>query len=268
MTVRDNLAFGLRLRKTTADEITTRVEEAAKMLGLQALLDRFPRALSGGQRQRVAMGRAIVRQSKLFLFDEPLSNLDPALRTQVRVDIRRLHDEVGATSIYVTHDQVEAMTLADVLFVLDKGVVQQTGAPIEVYRRPVNTFVAQFVGSPAMNLVRARVSDDGAALVVADRSIPVPPNAGFALEAGADVQLGVRPHDVALADDDVAHLRLRVTHVETMGPDTHLHCELGDEPFIAVLPGTHPFARGDDVAVTVTMPHAFDPDSGVSLRAS
>jgi sn-glycerol 3-phosphate transport system ATP-binding protein/multiple sugar transport system ATP-binding protein len=270
MTVRDNLAFGLRLRKTDSAQIVARVDEAAKTLGLENLLDRYPRALSGGQRQRVAMGRAIVRKSKLFLFDEPLSNLDPALRTQVRVDIRKLHDRLGATSIYVTHDQVEAMTLADVLFVLDKGVVQQTGAPIEVYRRPVNTFVARFVGSPSMNLLPGVVVHDasGVGIRVGPTTLPLPPGEGFdELPPDAAVTLGVRPHDVQPATDDEPHLDLRVEHVETMGPDTHAHTTIGDAAFVAVLPGTEAPAAGTTLRLRPTDVHVFDAESGASLRA-
>ncbi len=265
MTVRDNLAFGLKLRKVPRAEIADRVAEAAKTLGLDKLLDRYPRALSGGQRQRVAMGRAIVRQSKLFLFDEPLSNLDPALRTQVRVDIRKLHDRVGATSIYVTHDQVEAMTLADVLFVLDKGVVQQTGAPIDVYRRPVNTFVAQFVGSPAMNLLPATVVSVGDAPVLAIGKARVTVADAFELSPEQSVQLGVRPHDVAVVDGAQAQLRVDVEHVETMGPDTHAHARIAGEPFIAVLPGSGMVEPGQTLGLRLQDPHVFDAD-GRSLR--
>src|SRR5262245_9741883 len=161
LTFRENLAFGLRLRKAPPAEIDRRVQEASEMLGLSALLDRLPRALSGGQRQRVAMGRAIVRRPSLFLFDEPLSNLDAALRSQVRVDIRKLHDRLNATSIYVTHDQVEAMTLADVLFVINRGAVEQCGAPLDVYARPATRFVAGFLGSPTMNFVDVTLEQSG-----------------------------------------------------------------------------------------------------------
>ncbi|HFE47435.1 MAG TPA: ATP-binding cassette domain-containing protein, partial [Nannocystis exedens] len=160
LSVRDNLAFGLKLRKTAAATIKSRVDEVAEMLGLGPLLDRLPKALSGGQRQRVAMGRAIVRRPALFLFDEPLSNLDAALRAQVRVEIRRLHDKLSATSVYVTHDQVEAMTLADVMFVLNGGVVEQSGRPLEVYDSPATRFVAGFLGSPAMNFIPATILAD------------------------------------------------------------------------------------------------------------
>ncbi len=166
LSVRENLAFGMKLRKVPPSEIEARIKEASAMLGLDALLARLPKQLSGGQRQRVAMGRAIVRRANLFLFDEPLSNLDAALRAEVRVEIRRLHDRLGATTLYVTHDQVEAMTLADTLWVMNGGVVEQKGAPLDVYERPRSKFVATFLGSPQMNLVDAVVaSRDGRTVV-------------------------------------------------------------------------------------------------------
>ncbi len=272
MTVRKNLAFGLELRKQDPAVIRERVDEAAQMLGLEPLLDRHPRALSGGQRQRVAMGRAIVRRSSLFLFDEPLSNLDPALRNQVRVDIRRLHDQLGATSVYVTHDQVEAMTLADRLFVLEGGHVQQTGDPLEIYERPANRFVAGFVGSPAMNFIDARVaSRDGATVLTAgqgDAEIAVPvPDAGHfdGLEVGRTVCLGIRPHDLEPTTEGA--LTLRAQLVETLGPDAHVHGEVGGQPFVACLAGARPVDRGQTVGLAVTGLHLFDAKTGVSLRA-
>jgi len=274
MTVRDNLAFGLRLRKQSAAVIDERVSEAAAMLGLENLLDRHPRALSGGQRQRVAMGRAIVRRSKLFLFDEPLSNLDPALRSQVRVDIRRLHDQLGATSVYVTHDQVEAMTLADRLFVLEGGHVQQAGAPLDLYQRPANRFVAGFVGSPAMNFLDARVGrhegrtvlelgrDDAATML----RVPLPEYARYeGLDEGRVVCLGIRPHDLRPSSDGV--LALRAELVETLGPDAHVHGTIAGQPFVACLPGARPVARGEAIALEVSDLHVFDTESGASLRA-
>ncbi|MEM9452788.1 MAG: sn-glycerol-3-phosphate ABC transporter ATP-binding protein UgpC [Myxococcota bacterium] len=271
MTVRDNLAFGLTLRKERPAVIRERVDEAAAMLGLEGLLDRFPRALSGGQRQRVAMGRAIVRRSRLFLFDEPLSNLDPALRNQVRVDIRRLHDRLGATSVYVTHDQVEAMTLADQLFVLEGGLVQQAGAPLEIYQRPTNRFVAGFVGSPAMNFLHARVGRSGDRAVVEvgtgdDRvTIPVPSSVSLPpLEEGREVCLGIRPHD--LEPSEQGSLSLNAELVETLGPDAHVHGQVGGQPFIACLAGSQPVAQGESIALAVTDMHMFDTESGTSLR--
>jgi ABC-type sugar transport system ATPase subunit len=272
MTVRDNLAFGLKLRKEDPAVIRERVDEAAKVLGLEPLLDRHPRALSGGQRQRVAMGRAIVRRSKLFLFDEPLSNLDPALRNQVRVDIRRLHDKLGATSVYVTHDQVEAMTLADRLFVLEGGLVQQAGAPLEIYQRPRNRFVAGFVGSPAMNFMSAKVVREGDRTVLevgegdAAVRVAVPAGEAFAgLTEGRSVCLGIRPHDLRPQGDGA--LSLRAELVETLGPDAHVHGRIGGHAFVASLPGSRPVARGETIALGVTELHLFDADTGVSLRA-
>jgi len=271
MTVRENLAFGLRLRKEDPALIKERVDEAAKMLGLEKLLERHPRALSGGQRQRVAMGRAIVRRSKLFLFDEPLSNLDPALRNQVRVDIRRLHDKLGATSVYVTHDQVEAMTLADRLFVLEGGLVQQSGAPLEVYQRPRNRFVAGFVGSPAMNFMRAKVGRDGERVVLvvgegtAKVNVPVPEDAGFSrLAEGRTVVLGIRPHDVR--PDGEGALRMEVELVETLGPDAHVHGRVAGQEMVVCLPGSRPVGRGETLVLAVTELHLFDEESGGSLR--
>jgi ABC-type sugar transport system ATPase subunit len=261
MSVRENLGFGLRLRKTPAAQIATRVAEVASMLGLEPLLDRRPRDLSGGQRQRVAMGRAIVRRPALFLFDEPLSNLDPALRTQVRVDIRKQHDSLGATSIYVTHDQVEAMTLADVLFVLDGGAVQQRGAPLEVYEHPVNRFVASFVGSPAMNFVDVNIQGDTASSKDGRLSVP-----GISEAAKGGVTLGIRPHDIQWADSAVASLQLEVDLVETLGPESILHGHVDEAPFLAVVEAGREVRRGDRVPLRIRRFHVFD-DEGLALAS-
>ena len=260
MSVRRNLEFGLRLRKTDAKTMNDRVEEVARMLDIAHLLDRLPRALSGGQRQRVAMGRAIVRRPALFLFDEPLSNLDPALRAQVRVDIRKLHDELGVTSIYVTHDQVEAMTLADVLFVLEGGEVQQRGRPIDIYREPRNRFVASFLGSPAMNLNEAALSGDASSGWKAGTT-PVHNPARFAgLEAGREVFVGIRPHDLSLVEEGgAADVELRAEVVETLGPELTVHGTLPDgADFVAVLPADHGVRRGDLVPLAIERLHLFD----------
>jgi ABC-type sugar transport system ATPase subunit len=271
MSVRRNLEFGLRLRKTDAATMQRRVEEVAKMLDIAHLLDRLPKALSGGQRQRVAMGRAIVRRPALFLFDEPLSNLDPALRAQVRVDIRRLHDEFGVTSVYVTHDQVEAMTLADVLYVLEGGEVQQRGRPIDIYRAPANRFVAQFLGSPAMNVYERALAQRESAWRAGE--FPLIGADEFAgLEPGREVFVGVRPHDLALTLAEAeADLRLAVEVVETLGPELTVHgtlvCEAGPaQALVAVLPADHPVRRGDLLPLRIERMHLFDRATQRSLR--
>src|SRR5215211_2010523 len=268
LTVRENLAFGLKLRKTASREIELRVKEASEMLGIGPLLDRLPRALSGGQRQRVAMGRAIVRHPSLFLFDEPLSNLDAALRSQVRVDIRKLHDRLRATSVYVTHDQVEAMTLADILFVLNRGIVEQCGAPLEVFARPVTRFVASFLGSPAMNFIDARVERDGQRLFVARGDMRVafdPKEFRGAANPGKEVTLGVRPHDVEMARGERG-FPLNVSSVEVLGAESYAHGTLAGSPFVGRAEVAAGIQKGDTVRVEFSIIHLFDRQSGVSLR--
>ena len=271
LTVRENLAFGLKLRKTVAkEEIDARVKEASDMLGLGQLLDRLPRMLSGGQRQRVAMGRAIVRRAGLFLFDEPLSNLDAALRSQVRVDIRKLHDRLGATSVYVTHDQVEAMTLADVLFVLNKGVVEQAGAPLEVFAHPRTRFVASFLGSPGMNFVEAELARKDGQWVAKKGALDVPiegDGLDSALAEGKKVVVGVRPHDVELLRGE-GGVPLQVSIVEALGAESYAHGALGDQNFVARVDPSVRVAKGDTVRFALRNVHLFDPESGVSLRSA
>ncbi|MFZ6185435.1 ABC transporter ATP-binding protein [Nannocystis pusilla] len=268
LTVRDNLAFGLGLRKTDAATIASRVAEVSAMLGLDHLLDRLPRALSGGQRQRVAMGRAIVRRPQLFLFDEPLSNLDAALRAQVRVEIRKLHDQLGATSVYVTHDQVEAMTLADQIFVLNRGVVEQVGPPREVYERPRTRFVAGFLGSPAMNFLEGvRVEGEGLALPGGQLlAVRDPAPFGAALQPGRTVSLGVRPHDFVVRPD-APDLVVDVELVELLGPELQIHARLGGALLTVCLDSQSGVARGDRLPLAVRALHLFDPATGLSLRA-
>jgi ABC-type sugar transport system ATPase subunit len=261
MTVRKNLAFGLELRKEKREVIDARVAEVAKTLEIDHLLDRHPRALSGGQRQRVAMGRAIVRRPAVFMFDEPLSNLDPALRNQVRVDIRRMHDDLGATSIYVTHDQVEAMTLADVLVVMDKGVVQQIGAPIDVYRRPANRFVAGFVGSPAMNLLDGRVVDGGVEIVGKTR---LEARDFGGLQSGAAVTVGIRPHDMRRSAE--GPLSIEVVLVETLGSHVHVHGRVGETTIVVAFEGHIGPAKGERLSLAVDELHLFDAKTGATLR--
>jgi sn-glycerol 3-phosphate transport system ATP-binding protein/multiple sugar transport system ATP-binding protein len=265
LTVRDNLAFGLRLRGTSPTDVDARIAEVSEMLRIGALLERFPRDLSGGQRQRVAMGRAIARRPRLFLFDEPLSNLDAALRAEVRVEIKRLHARLGATMLYVTHDQVEAMTLADRLVVLNAGKVEQQGAPLEVYRAPRTRFVAEFLGSPAMNFLPAERSPDGRWALARDLRVPVTLGA----TAPGSVLVGLRPHDLepALEDPEVT---LVVEVVEAMGFEAYAHGRVGELPFVARLdgnaalpaPGTRVGFRVPPAAV-----HVFEPRSGERLPA-
>jgi multiple sugar transport system ATP-binding protein len=244
MTVFDNIAFGLKARRVSKGQIALRVEEAARALGLHALLRRKPRQLSGGQRQRVAMGRAIVRDPSVFLMDEPLSNLDARLRVQMRAEVARIQHELGATTIYVTHDQVEAMTMGDRVAVIRGGVLQQTDAPQAVFDRPANLFVASFIGSPPMNLVQARVErrDDGLAAQVGDQTVPIP--AGVvadrpALEgyAGRMIGLGVRPEHMRDPSDrregaTYASLLGSVRATEALGSELLVHLELAAQPVL------------------------------------
>jgi sn-glycerol 3-phosphate transport system ATP-binding protein len=254
MTVFDNMAYGLRNRHTPKDEIEARVNEAARILELEGYLERRPRQLSGGQRQRVAMGRAIVRKPSVFLFDEPLSNLDAKLRVHMRVEIRRLQQALRTTSVYVTHDQVEAMTLADRLVVMNKGVAEQVGSPVDVYERPATTFVASFIGSPAMNFLPVVVDGDGRTLrlgsgqyvTVADRALP----------SGA-ITLGLRAEDIKLRQDDFSggvQLSIQVELVEILGADSVVHGTLagsGDRLLVR-LPGIHRFPAGEPLSLIVS----------------
>lgn len=271
LSVRENLAFGLKLRKTPLADIDKRVKEASDMLGLGTLLDRLPKQLSGGQRQRVAMGRAIVRQADLFLFDEPLSNLDAALRAQVRVDIRKLHDKLNATSVYVTHDQVEAMTLADVIFVLNKGLVEQSGSPLEIFDKPKTKFVAGFLGSPAMNFIDGQIVREGQSITFqASGGLAVPIESttfGADFDSGRMVTLGVRPHEVTLVESGKGVGNLDVSVVEALGAETYAHGELGKSSFVARLDASTSIKKGASFPVAFRSIHLFDATTGQSLRA-
>jgi len=247
LTVRENLAFGLKMRKTPRPEIETRTREAAAMLGLTPLLDRKPKALSGGQRQRVAMGRAIVRRPKVFLFDEPLSNLDAALRTQMRAEIAQLHQRLGITTIYVTHDQIEAMTLATRIVILDKGVVQQKGPPLEVYAKPANGFVGGFLGAPAMNQLPGKIVEgpmfEGPTLQVGlpDRAKP---------HVGKDVVLGFRPQ--ALRVDGAGPIEGTVEIVEPTGGESYVRVRLSDDHHVtARVEGVTTMKPGDEARFSI-----------------
>jgi sn-glycerol 3-phosphate transport system ATP-binding protein len=262
MSVYDNMAYGLRMRRMSRGDIRRRVEHAADILQLDGLLDRKPRQLSGGQRQRVAMGRAIVRDPKVFLFDEPLSNLDAKLRVQMRVEIKRLQQELATTSLYVTHDQVEAMTLADRLIVMNAGDVDQIGPPLELYERPATAFVAGFIGSPAMNLIPGRLEAGGVDLGGA--VLPLDPPAG---EPGRSVLAGLRPEHLEPAGD--GPLSLRVELLERLGADTILHGRLAgtDTSVVVRAAGSVALPLGENLrfAIRPEHVHLFDPDTGRRL---
>ncbi|QCI65343.1 sn-glycerol-3-phosphate import ATP-binding protein UgpC [Phreatobacter stygius] len=266
MSVYDNMAYGLRNRGTPKPEIDTRVREAARILEITPFLERKPRALSGGQRQRVAMGRAIVRKPKAFLFDEPLSNLDAKLRMQMRVEIKKLQRALGTTSVYVTHDQLEAMTLADILVVMNRGEVEQAGSPLDLYERPATTFVASFIGAPPMNLIKVAQGPNGPVLA------GVTGGKGLAVPAGGAL-LGIRPEHLTLVTgpvpDDAVGLTFPVSAVEAVGAETFVYGPLDGNglEIIARLPGKALLAPGTPVSVMATADHLhlFDPDSGKRL---
>jgi multiple sugar transport system ATP-binding protein len=267
MTVRENMGFSLRLRKADRSEIDARVARAAKILNLEPYLGRYPRELSGGQRQRVAMGRAIVRDPKVFLFDEPLSNLDAKLRVQMRSEIKALHQRLKTTTVYVTHDQIEAMTMADRIVVMHDGVVEQIGTPLELYDRPDNLFVAQFIGSPAMNVVEGTLRRvNGSAHVETPDGVRWPLVAG----AGADGQAvvyGVRPDHLELGGDAQRGVPGEIIVVEPTGSETELVVKIGDAQMIVETHGRPALQPGDKVtfAVKPANVHLFDRSSGARL---
>ena len=266
MSVYDNMAYGLRIRGLAKDDIETRVQRAAKILELGALLARRPRELSGGQRQRVAMGRAIVREPAAFLFDEPLSNLDAKLRVQMRLEIQKLHRNLKTTSIFVTHDQVEAMTLADRMIVMNAGVVEQVGRPMQVYDDPASLFVAGFIGSPAMNFLPARREGD-VVDVGAGVRLPLPP----ALRAGAPeaITVGVRPEHLVPAVGE-ATFRFKVETIEALGADSLVHGLLGESTLVARVDGHATPEPGTGVAFEPMGDKLFffDTATGKRLRAT
>ena len=252
MTVRENMSFALKVRKAPQAEIDAAVNAAAALLGLEPLLDRLPRAMSGGQRQRVAIGRAIVRRPKVFLFDEPLSNLDAALRTQMRVELKRLHARLASTIVYVTHDQVEAMTLADRIVVLERGVVQQVGSPEDLYERPANRFVAGFIGSPGMNFLDG--NGDG-------QRVSAGPLSAASAHVGP-ATLGVRPHDVKIGGEGAVDATIEV--IERLGWELHLHLRVGSLALTALVEAREvgPVKVGDAVPVRLGRFHLFDLGGG------
>ena len=246
MTVFNNMAFSLKLKGAPGDEIARRVNEAASILNLGPYLARRPSQLSGGQRQRVAMGRAIVRDPKVFLFDEPLSNLDAKLRVQMRTEIKALHKRLQSTIVYVTHDQVEAMTMADRIVVMNKGRIEQIGRPLDIYDQPNNLFVAGFIGSPAMNALPGRIHRNGAKVVIRVGELEVPLDRPVDAEDGKDVVCGVRPEHISVAHggDGVGG---RVDVVEPTGSQTFVNLELCGQPMLACLGERHPIAVGEVV---------------------
>ncbi|WP_102345988.1 ABC transporter ATP-binding protein [Bacillus sp. Marseille-P3661] len=275
MNVYDNMAFGLKLRKFKKDEIDQRVRNAAKILGLEQYLDRKPKALSGGQRQRVALGRAIVRDAKVFLMDEPLSNLDAKLRVQMRAEISKLHQRLQTTTIYVTHDQTEAMTMATRIVVLKDGDIQQVGSPKEVYENPENVFVGGFIGSPAMNFFRGVIKDDR--ISIGNQSIRIPEGKLKILRdqgyMNKKVILGVRPEDIHdelifIQSSPDTSFKSTIEVAELMGAETYLYSNIGDHSFIARVDARMDYQSNQNVELAFDMnkAHFFDADTEKRIR--
>jgi len=278
MSVYENMAFGLKLRKTPKPEIEKRVTEAARILGIEQLLDRKPKQLSGGHRQRVAVGRAIVRNPKVFLFDEPLSNLDAKLRVQMRAELKRLHQNLQATIIYVTHDQVEAMTMADKIVIMKDGIIQQIGDPYSVYFEPRNKFVAGFIGTPAMNFISAKlVSEGGKVWVVKeDMKLLVPEDKVERLGhlVGKETTFGIRPEDIydkmyAVAPKDEFTVKGNVDVVEPLGSETLIHATIHGDEIVAKVDPKSRASAGDkmDLVFDMSMMHLFDPETEENVLA-
>jgi multiple sugar transport system ATP-binding protein len=275
MTVRENLEFGLRMRKTPAPERERLLAEAAEILEIGPLLERRPRQLSGGQRQRVALGRAIVRKPAVFLFDEPLSNLDAKLRVQMRAEIKKLQLRLGTTTIYVTHDQVEAMTMGSRIAVMRSGRIQQIGAPLEIYRKPANLFVAQFIGAPPMNFLSGRVEERAEAVVTDFFFLPLPQSVRAALAGGGGrrVVVGIRPENVhpaeAVSPGDRTAAVLEVENVEPLGDEVVVHGRVGSDPIICKLGPQRVPLVGERLPIAFDLDrlHFFDPETELSLAA-
>ena len=263
MTVFDNMAFGLKLEKRSKDEINERVQEAARILQIEDYLHRKPKQLSGGQRQRVAIGRAITRKPKVFLFDEPLSNLDAALRVQMRVELAKLHDQLNATMIYVTHDQTEAMTLADDIVVLDEGIVSQNGSPMDLYKNPNNLFVGGFIGSPKMNFISSKIlskSNESTEVDLMGGSKIIVPKTSASASEGDSVELGIRPEHLTVNADGDGSWESKVFVVEKLGSGTYLYLEKEGEPLVVETDGDSNVKVGDTVKVgfDASRCHLFD----------
>src|SRR5450432_1584867 len=266
MTVRQNLAFSLMLAKKDKATIDAKVGRAAEILALSALMDRYPRQLSGGQRQRVAMGRAIVRDPQVFLYDEPLSNLDAKLRVAMRTEIKELHQRLKTTSVYVTHDQIEAMTMADKIVVMHDGVVEQMGTPLELYDRPDNQFVAGFIGSPAMNFLKGTVKVNGSASFEGPNGVKLPIASAPANSEGRPAVYGIRPEHFTIADDGA---EAEIIVVEPTGSETQVFAKLGGEQVVAVFRERHQFNPGDMIRLKPdpSLVHLFDETTGKRLNA-
>jgi multiple sugar transport system ATP-binding protein len=266
MTVRENLEFALKIRKTPKEEMKRRVAEAAQILAITEFLDRKPKQLSGGQRQRVALGRAIVRKPAVFLFDEPLSNLDAKLRVQMRAEISKLQKDLETTTVYVTHDQIEAMTMGDRIAVMSKGELQQVGTPLEVYEKPSNLFVASFIGTPPMNFIPATLADGGATVVASGFRMPVPQafRAGASGRDGAKVVLGIRPENIREAGregaGDTVPVTAKVEFVEPLGHEVIVHGRVGNDLVVAKVDPHRAPKMGStvDLVVEVEAAHLFD----------
>ena len=276
MTVRENMGFSLKIANAPKAEIEHRVAEAAAILDLNHLLERRPSQLSGGQRQRVAMGRAIVRDPEVFLFDEPLSNLDAKLRTQMRTEIKKLHAKVRSTVIYVTHDQVEAMTLSDRIVIMRDGYIEQVGTPHEVFSRPATRFVAGFIGSPPMNLVEVTL-DDGSLVLGDSERLPLPRQFRNKVSAGQKLVFGLRPDDLyptghglhSGEEEDVHRYRLSVSITEPLGNETLVFAEFASRDWVSRMLNPRPLKTGEQIEMSfdLSQAHMFDADSGLSLRS-
>ncbi|MGB3556043.1 MAG: sn-glycerol-3-phosphate ABC transporter ATP-binding protein UgpC, partial [Jannaschia sp.] len=274
LNVAENIAFGLRIRRTPKADVAQQVSEVAGILGLTNYLERRPADLSGGQRQRVAMGRAIVRDPKVFLFDEPLSNLDAKLRTAMRAEIKRLHKRLGATSIYVTHDQVEAMTLADRIVVMNDGRIEQIGTPMELFLDPANVFVASFIGSPPMNQIDATVANgpDGSIARFGDATLRLPHLPGLAASEGRPIVLGVRPEYLKVVSGDVpGRVPVSLDLIETLGSEALLHATLQGEPFVMKAEtqvGLSHLDAVDGFTIEPVLIKVFDKETGAAIGAA
>ncbi len=270
MSVEQNMAFGLKLRRFPKAEIEARVNEAAEILGIRQLLHRKPKELSGGQRQRVAVGRAIVRKPKAFLFDEPLSNLDAKMRVQMRTEISKLHQRLNSTMIYVTHDQTEAMTMGDRIVVMKDGVIQQVAEPLDLYNNPVNQFVAGFIGSPPMNFFTGTLEGLGNKMFFNEGTFTMPLDEAYARKVadrlGRKIVFGIRPEDIAESKDG-SGVSATVEVVEPMGAETYLYLNTGTHNFIARVGATHTAAVSRKIAATFNMSktHFFDPQTGATV---